>query len=96
MKLLSHFQQELLVHIFSTMGKGMKTKDIKERDIYKNNLSMYSAIKYLKLNNVVYQKKDSRGNNIYHLTLKGEILARILSTFESVPEDIRKKAFVLY
>jgi len=84
------------VTIFDTMGKGLKTKQIKEKGIYKNNLSMYSAIKYLKRNNMVYQKKDKHGNNIYYLTLKGEILSRVLATFESVPDNIRKKAFVLY
>jgi len=73
--------------------KGKQTK--KSQQIY-TSLAFYRNITYLKRNKLLKSKRISPDSleNQYFLTLKGDILARILAGLTSSPEEYRKHSIV--
>lgn len=70
------------------MGQISKTKDTKE--LYKNRTAFYRAVNYLINSGLVRKKRSATQMSIYQLTLRGEMLARILITLEDIPQEIRR------
>lgn len=68
---LSHKHQELLVSMFgrevTSMNNGVYSSD-----------AFYRATSFLKGNDLIYSKRRYDNTHEYFLTIKGEILARIL------------------
>lgn len=72
----------------------MTTKEVKERKIYKNNTSLYISLTYLENSGLLRVERTKKKSNFYFLSLKGEILARVLATLPDVPEVLQDKAYV--
>lgn len=87
--MLSRKQQLFLMCLL----KGKSTR--KQQDIYKS-LAFYRNISYMKKNNLVRSRRirDDSLENVYILTIKGEIIARILAGLSSSPEEYRKHAII--
>lgn len=87
--MLSAQQQEFLIKLFIFyMEEGVKTKDTKK--IYKSTLSFYKSVKYLQEAGLITKSREKDNTNRYFLTLKGEILARILCGLPENPESWKK------
>lgn len=74
----------------------LKTKQTKKSQQIYTSLAFYRNITYLKRNKLLKSKRmavDSLENQ-YFLTLKGDILARILAGLTSAPEEYRKHSIV--
>ena len=89
--MLSKQHQELMMVMFLDFLKdGIQLKDA--RPIYKSYVSFYRATKYLMESGLLRKKRDIRNHSIYTLTLKGEILARVLCTLIDNPPEVRDRA----
>lgn len=57
--------------------------------------AFYRMVIYLKKNNLIQSSRLENNENVYSLTLKGQMLSRVLSGLSDVPEDVRKKYALL-
>ena len=76
--MLTKSQQLLLLEFLQP-----KTK--KEQSVYKS-YAFYKIITFLKRNSLIVSKKNDNNSNIYSLTKKGIILARIIAGLNKSPE----------
>ena len=54
--------------------------------------AFYKMVAYLKKNGLIYSRKSAKGtSNEYYLTVKGQLMARILASFEDAPSGINEK-----
>lgn len=89
--MLSRKQQQLLVEIFmSYMKDGVNKRDVKE--IYCSYVSFYRATKYLIDSGLLVKHRDHNHKSFYKLTLKGEVLARIVGGLRDMPEEVKQTA----
>jgi len=92
--MLSQKQQNFLSELL--ILKILRTKEcLEEHDLYKNRMSFYRSIKYLRDANLINATKENK-KYIFELTLKGEIMARILLSLPDVPEEKKEFALSLY
>jgi len=84
--MLSVYQQRLLLKML--LGQISRTKDTK--GIYKNRTAFYRSANYLITSGLVKKKRTAKQMSIYELTLRGEMLARILITLADIPPEIRR------
>lgn len=90
--MLSTYQQRLLVKLL--LDLILKTRETK--DIYSNTSAFYRSVNYLIKSGLVYKsKKENSITSLYKLTLRGEILARILITLDDMPDDLKNFAGTL-
>jgi len=85
--MLTKQMQLLLIRIYI---KGAVSKK-EAMEIYKNERSLYQALSYLKMNDLVFQHGGKDHVQIYYeLTWKGLILSFVLSGFKHLPKEIKK------
>ena len=84
--MLSVYQQRLLLRML--LGQISRTKDTK--GIYKNRTAFYRSVNYLIGSGLVRKRRAENQLSVYELTLRGEMLARILITLEDIPPEIRR------
>jgi hypothetical protein len=90
--MLSVYQQRLIVKLL--LDQILKTRETK--GIYKNTSAFYRSVNYLIDSSLVSKsRKDNGATSMYRLTLKGEILGRILITLDDMPEDLKEFARTL-
>lgn len=58
--------------------------------LYKSG-AFYRMVIYLKGNNLIQSKRQENNQNLYFLTLKGSMVARILAGLSDVPEETRER-----
>lgn len=86
--MLSIKQQRFLIDLL--ISQVLRTKQcLKEKEIFKNRMSFYRSIKYLKEAGLIKIEKESN-RYLFSLTLKGEIFSRILLTLPDIP-DVQKQ-----
>ena len=78
--------QRLLIRML--LGQISRTRDVKS--IYKNRASFYRSVKYLIDSGLVRKERKGEHFSEYHLTLRGEMLSRILITMADVPPEVRR------
>jgi predicted transcriptional regulator len=89
--MLSVKQQQLLLEIFvNYMRNGVNRRDV--RGIYSSYVSFYRASKYLVDSGLLVKHRDQNHKSFYSLTLRGEILARIIAGLKGQPEEYQKLA----
>lgn len=83
--MLSLKQQKLILMLLS------RKIESKNNGIY-NSKAFYKTTSYLRKNGIIYSRKTGDGmTNEYYLTIKGQLLARILASFDDSPEKIRQR-----
>ncbi|MHA3964976.1 MAG: hypothetical protein AM325_015725 [Candidatus Thorarchaeota archaeon SMTZ1-45] len=71
------------------LGQISKTRET--RSIYKNRSAFYRSVNYLIESGLVRKKREDTSHlSIYELTLRGEMLARILLSLADIPPEIRR------
>jgi hypothetical protein len=58
--------------------------------LYKSG-AFYRMVMYLKKNNLIQSRRQDNNQNIYMLTLKGNMMGKILAGLSDVPAETRDK-----
>ena len=90
--MLSSYQQRLLVKLLIDLI--VKTRETK--GIYRNTSAFYRSVKYLIDSGLITKTKAKNGQtSLFRLTLKGEILSRVLITLDDMPDELKSFAKTL-
>lgn len=85
MAVLSVKQQKFLMMLLT------KHATKKNNGLYSSK-AFYKMVAYLKKNGLVYSRKAEKGtSNEYYLTVKGQLIARILASFEDSSPNIKER-----
>jgi len=97
--MLTKSHQEVLVKLYTNYmingNSALAFSDLKE--IYISRISFYKAMKYLITSGLIKKTSINKEKTrvLYKLTLKGEILARIIVTLSDQPPEFRKLSMML-